>query len=159
MATLLNVPGPEIQTALLDEPVELPTGEQHRLVVGDTVDDEVIGLSTSPSAVSPGDEVLLDDGRIELTVDRVEGDEVVATIDSGGQLGGQRVAEEDHGVAGAGDNGRADLQVAAERARGEWFDESSVPSFSRLPVEKSTHGPCYSPAIRSTSFRQRSPSP
>ncbi|MGZ0747408.1 pyruvate kinase [Haloparvum sp. AD34] len=117
IATLLDVPGPEIRTAPLDEPVELPTGEQRRLVVGDTVDDEVVGLSTSLSAVSPGDEVLLDDGRIELTVDRVEGDEVVVTVDSGGQLGGRKgvnVPGVDLGLEIVSESDREELRLAAE---------------------------------------------
>ena len=117
VATLLDVPGPEIRTAPLDEPVELPTGEQRRLVVGDTVDDEVVGLSTSLSAVSPGDEVLLDDGQIELTVERVEGDDVVVTVDSGGQLDGRKgvnVPGVDLGLEVISESDREELRLAAE---------------------------------------------
>ncbi|MFB6233828.1 MAG: pyruvate kinase [Halopenitus sp.] len=117
VATMLDVPGPEIRTAPLEEPANLPTGEQRRLVVGDIVDDEVVGLSTSLSAVSPGDEVLLDDGRIELTVDRVEGDEVVVTVASGGQLGGRKgvnVPGVDLGLAVVSESDREELRLAAD---------------------------------------------
>jgi pyruvate kinase len=73
VATMLDIPGPEIRTAPLSEPTDIPTGGKRRLVPGDTVDEAVIGLSTSIGAVEPGDRILLDDGRIETTALRVEG--------------------------------------------------------------------------------------
>ncbi|WP_436903475.1 pyruvate kinase [Halovenus halobia] len=117
VATILDVPGPEVRTAPLEQEVELPTGSQRRLVEGERVDDEVIGLSASLSEVTPGDRILLDDGRIELTVDRVAGDDVYATVDSGGSLGGRKgvnVPGVDIGLEVVNEADRAELELAAE---------------------------------------------
>ena len=117
LATMLDVPGPEVRTAPLDHPVEVPTGSQRRLVAGERVDDEVIGLSVSLSGVSPGDRILLDDGRIELTVDRVAGDDVSVTVDSGGRLGGRKgvnVPGVDIGLEFVDEADRAELELAAK---------------------------------------------
>ena len=117
VATILDVPGPEVRTAPLDQPVELPTGSQRRLAEGERVDDEVIGLSASLSGVSPGDRILLDDGRIELTVERVAGDDVYVTVDSGGSLGGRKgvnVPGVDIGLEVVNESDRAELELAAE---------------------------------------------
>ncbi len=117
VAAMLDVPGPEIRTAPLDEPVDIETGSQRRLVVGDTVDSEVIGLSTSLAAVEPGDRILLDDGRIEATVDRVDGEAVVVTIDSGAELGGRKgvnVPGVSLGLDVIDEADRRELELAAE---------------------------------------------
>jgi pyruvate kinase len=118
VATMLDISGPEIRTAPLSEPVELETGSERRLVEGNVVDGETVGLSTSVAAVEPGDRVLLDDGRIETTVRRVEGRAVVVGIDSGGRLGGRKgvnVPGVDLGLETVTDDDRAELRLAAER--------------------------------------------
>lgn len=117
IATMLDVPGPEIRTAALSEPVEIPTGSKRRFVEGDTVDETVIGLSTSLAAVEPGDRILLDDGRIETTVERVEDGEVVVHVDSGGSLGSQagvNVPGVDLGLEFVSESDREELRLAAE---------------------------------------------
>ena len=117
VATMLDVPGPEIRTAPLSEPVELTTGREYGLVEGDTVDDETVGLSRSLAAVEPGDRVLLDDGRIETTVRRVRDEEVVVHVDSGGELGGRKgvnVPGVDLGLDFVTDSDREELRLAAE---------------------------------------------
>jgi len=118
VATMLDVPGPEIRTAPLDEPVTVPEGSHRRLVEGEAVDSDVIGLSTSIAAAEPGDRVLLDDGRIELTVERVEGEAVLARVDSGGELGGRKgvnVPGVDLGLEVVSDADREELRLAAEK--------------------------------------------
>ena len=117
VATMLDVPGPEIRTAPLSEPVELTTGREYGLVEGDTVDDETVGLSRSLAAVEAGDRVLLDDGRIETTVRRVRDEEVVVHVDSGGELGGRKgvnVPGVDLGLDFVTDSDREELRLAAE---------------------------------------------
>ena len=117
VATMLDVPGPEIRTAPLEAPVELPTGAEYRLEPGETVDDGVVGLSGSVAAAAPGDRVLLDDGRIETTVERVAGDAVVVRVDSGGELGGRKgvnVPGVDLGLEFVTEADRAELRLAAE---------------------------------------------
>ena len=87
LGIMLDLQGPEVRTAETDETVEIPTGCEIRFFEGSTVTREAIGLTHSIAAVSVGDTVLLDDGRIETTVERLEDDTVVASVDSGGKLG------------------------------------------------------------------------
>jgi len=115
--TILDVPGPEIRTAPLSDPVHVATGREYRLVEGGTVEDGIVGVSRSLAAVDPGDSVLLDDGRIETTVRRVEGDDVVVHVDSGGELGGRKgvnVPGVDLGLTFVTDSDRQELALAAE---------------------------------------------
>jgi len=86
VATLLDIPGPEVRTAALSEPVELANGTTVEFHEGTTATYERIGLSRSITRARPDDTVLLDDGRIEATVAGVEGETVTARIESGGQL-------------------------------------------------------------------------
>ena len=90
LAAMVDLQGPEVRTAPLSEPVRLETGSEVRFVEGDDATSEVVGLSYSITAADPGDRILLDDGRIEATVRRVDGDAVVARVDSGGKLGGRK---------------------------------------------------------------------
>lgn len=119
VAKMLDIPGPEIRTAPLEESIELAAGTERRFVRGDVVEDDVIGLSTRIAGVEPGDRILLDDGRIETTVTRVEGEAVVVTVDSGGMLGsrkGVNVPGVDLGLDVVSDADRAELRLAAELA-------------------------------------------
>jgi pyruvate kinase len=118
VATMVDVPGPEIRTAPLTDPVEIPAGSERLLVAGDTVDEEVVGLSTAIAGVEPGDRVLLDDGRIETTVLAVDGEAVRVRVDSGGELGGRKgvnVPGVDLGLDVVGESDRAELELAADR--------------------------------------------
>lgn len=90
VATMVDVSGPEIRTAPLDEPIDLEAGETRRFVEGETVTSEIIGLSTSVAATEPGDRILLDDGRIETTVTAVDNGSVTVQIESGGKLAGRK---------------------------------------------------------------------
>ncbi len=87
IATMLDLRGPEVRTAETDTSVELASGSTVRFEKGVAVSPEVVGLTHSIAAVEPGDTVLLDDGRIETTVERTEGDVVYARVESGGELG------------------------------------------------------------------------
>ena len=90
LAAMVDLQGPEVRTAPLSEPIQLATDSEVRFVAGDDATPETVGLSYSIAAAEPGDRILLDDGRIEATVRRVDGDAVVARIDSGGTLGGRK---------------------------------------------------------------------
>jgi pyruvate kinase len=89
VATMLDLPGPEIRTAPMDGSIELAEGSTVRFVAGETAAAEEVGLSVSLTTVEPGDRVLLDDGRIETVVETVEGETVHARVESGGALGGR----------------------------------------------------------------------
>jgi pyruvate kinase len=117
VATLLDLPGPEIRTAPLDEPIDLATGSTIRFVESETATPEEVGLSTSIADVEPGDPVLLDDGRIETTVVEREGSAVRARVDSGGPLGGRtgvNVPGVDLGLDVPTEDDRRELDLAAD---------------------------------------------
>ncbi len=86
LAAMLDLQGPEVRTADIDEPVQLETGSEVAFTEGETATPERVGLSYSVAASEPGDRLLLDDGRIETTVTNVDGDTVYARVDSGGPL-------------------------------------------------------------------------
>ncbi|WP_048078292.1 pyruvate kinase, partial [Halorubrum sp. AJ67] len=86
LAVMVDLKGPEVRTAEIDEPIELPTDSEVAFVEGDDATPERVGLSHSIAAAGSGDTILLDDGRIECRVERVDGETVVATVVSGGTL-------------------------------------------------------------------------
>ncbi|WP_458185137.1 pyruvate kinase [Haladaptatus sp. NG-WS-4] len=117
LAAMLDLQGPEIRTAEVDEPITLETGSTVRFVEGEDATPEEVGLSYEITAVEPGDAVLLDDGRIETTVERVEDGAVVARVESGGELSsrkGVNVPGVELGIDPVTEKDRDDLQLAAE---------------------------------------------
>jgi pyruvate kinase len=117
LAVMVDLQGPEVRTAPLEEPISLDAGATVRFVEGDTATPDEVGLSYSIAAVQPGDTVLLDDGRIETTVRRVDGETVVARVDSGGSLGGRKgvnVPGVELGIDLVTESDRAELDLAAE---------------------------------------------
>ncbi|MFB6102015.1 MAG: pyruvate kinase [Haloplanus sp.] len=118
LSSMLDLQGPEVRTAPLDEPIDLQTDATVRFVEGDTATPEEIGLSYSITAVEPGDQVLLDDGRIETRVEAVESDTVTARVVSGGELGsrkGVNVPGVDLDLDVVTDRDRRDIEVAVEK--------------------------------------------
>jgi pyruvate kinase len=117
VATMLDLQGPEVRTAPVDEPIHLETGAEIRFVEGETATPEEIGLSVGITDVKAGDRVLLDDGRIETSVERVLGDTVIAHVDAGGELGsrkGVNVPGIDLGLDVVTEKDRRDLALAVE---------------------------------------------
>ncbi|AKH97135.1 pyruvate kinase [Halanaeroarchaeum sulfurireducens] len=86
IAVMVDLQGPEVRTGETDGEITLHAGDSVRFEPGRSVTADRIGLSTDISAVDPGDQVLIDDGRIETTVDHVDGKTVVATVDVGGEM-------------------------------------------------------------------------
>lgn len=122
VATLLDLPGPEIRTAPLEEPVMLSAGNRVEFVEGEQATTRRIGLTASLSNVEPGDGILIDDGRIEAVVVEVTATEtdtptVHARITSGGELesrSGVNVPGVDLGLPTVTDADRRELDLAAE---------------------------------------------
>ena len=90
VAVMLDLQGPEIRTAPLEEPITLETGTMVRFEEGETATPETVGLSIPIEGAEPDDRVLLDDGRIETVVSEVDDDGVLARVVSGGELGGRK---------------------------------------------------------------------
>jgi pyruvate kinase len=117
VASMLDMPGPEVRTAPIEEPIELTKGSSVRFVVGTDATPEEVGLSKSITSAQPGDRVLLDDGRIETTVERVEDGTVFAHVENGGKLGarkGVNVPGVELDLPTITENDRQEIEVAAE---------------------------------------------
>ena len=117
LAAMVDLQGPEVRTAPLEEPIRLETGSEVRFVEGSEATPERIGLSHSITAAEADDTVLLDDGRIEATVLRIDDEAVVARIDSGGKLGGRKgvnLPGVDLDIDLITESDRKELDVAAE---------------------------------------------
>ncbi|PYQ24659.1 MAG: pyruvate kinase [Acidobacteria bacterium] len=92
IAVLQDLGGPKIRTGQLrgGQPVALSDGS--RLVITtDDVEGSAARISTTyealPADVAPGDRILLDDGNLELRVERTSGRDVECTVVHGGLLG------------------------------------------------------------------------
>lgn len=118
IAVVLDLPGPEVRTATVEEPVQLEKEGRVELQEGTSATSERVGLSASIAAVEPGDRVLVDDGRLELVVEGVDGDVVVAEVLSGGELdsrAGVNVPGVDLGLPAVTDADERELDVAADK--------------------------------------------
>jgi pyruvate kinase len=92
VAVLQDLSGPKIRTGRLagGAPIPLKAGESLRIVTGDEVGQPGRVYTTyAPLArsVTPGRELLLDDGRVVLRVDATDGTEITTTVVHGSQLG------------------------------------------------------------------------
>jgi len=118
LATLLDLPGPEVRTTPTDETVQLEAGASVTFDQGPELSVDRIGLSSSIGRSEPGDRVLLDDGRIEMTVTASDGTSVEARVDSGGPLSGRagvNVPGVDLGLPTVTETDRTELDVAASQ--------------------------------------------
>ncbi|MFC7073002.1 pyruvate kinase [Halovenus rubra] len=118
IAVILDLPGPEVRTAAIDSSVKLVDGSSVDLFEGETATPEQVGLSTSIEAVEDGDEILIDDGRLELRVRAVDGKTVTATVRSGGELTsrcGVNVPGVTLGLPTITERDRRELDVASEK--------------------------------------------
>lgn len=90
LAILQDLQGPKIRVGVLPESLTLAAGQQVQLYPEDAA--RPVGVSIPVDfpqlfvAVQPGDRILLDDGRLVLTVQSVGPKNVVATVRTGGGL-------------------------------------------------------------------------
>jgi pyruvate kinase len=92
VAILGDLQGPKIRVSrFIDSAVQLDIGQTFTLDAELDVNagtNEAVGIDYKalPDDVSEGDLLLLDDGRIQLLVNRVEGSKVITTVTVGGKL-------------------------------------------------------------------------
>lgn len=90
LAILQDLQGPKIRIGVLPEPLTLAADQQVRLYPEDAA--RPVGVSIPVDfpqlfgAVKPGDRILLDDGRLALTVQSVGRKQVLAEVKTGGRL-------------------------------------------------------------------------
>jgi len=92
VAILQDLSGPKIRTGSLrgGQPLPLRPGQRLRIVTGNGEGGgDIVYTSYAPLAASvrPGQELLLDDGRIVLRVDGTDGTSIETTVSHGSQLG------------------------------------------------------------------------
>lgn len=90
VAFMGDLPGPKMRIGKLrTEPIHLARGEPFTLRVGDDVGDQhgaAMDFAGLAQAVKPGDYIYLNDGYVQLRVERVDGDVVQTTVVAGGEL-------------------------------------------------------------------------
>ncbi|GHU62961.1 pyruvate kinase [Clostridia bacterium] len=95
VAALLDTKGPEIRTGALkdDKKVLLETGGTYTLTTREIIGDHQIGhinYKGLTEDVSTGNRILIDDGLIELVVEKVNGEDIICHIANGGELGSKK---------------------------------------------------------------------
>ena len=90
VALLADLPGPKMRIGrLTQEPIELERGQPFRLVPGDIEGDAEhvsINFAGLAKAVRPGNVIFLNDGLVQLRVEKLMSDGVHCTVRVGGQL-------------------------------------------------------------------------
>src|SRR5688500_9517774 len=91
VSILQDLSGPKIRTGRLkgSRPIDLKDGQTIRIVAGDGEGDEQRIYTTYAELVRktrPGGQLLLDDGRIQLVIERSDGGEILARVLEGGLL-------------------------------------------------------------------------
>jgi pyruvate kinase len=136
VAIMADLPGPKMRVGgIAAEPVQLVAGEPFTLtneaIVGDA---RRVSMSFEPlpRVVKPGDRLFLNDGLIQLLVERVAGNEVHCTVAVGGELRsrkGLNLPGIDLGISAFTDHDRACLEFALTHgvdALGQSFVESAA---------------------------------
>ncbi|MCG5513950.1 pyruvate kinase [Ectothiorhodospira shaposhnikovii] len=123
IAVLGDLQGPKIRTArFVSGSVELKEGDDFILDAdlapnAGTRDRVGITYKALPGDVSPGDSLLLDDGRLVLTVERVDGPRIHTRVAVGGTLSNNKGINRQGGGLSAPaitDKDREDIRLAAE---------------------------------------------
>lgn len=89
VATILDTKGPEIRVRAFAEPVELKAGDDFTLTTDDVVGDAQrvsVTYGNLPQELTPGQQILIDDGLVDLSVKEIKGADIVCTVINGGRL-------------------------------------------------------------------------
>ena len=91
IATLMDTRGPEIRLGRFvdDKPVTIETGDTYTLTTDDVLCDEKVGsisFKNLPRDVKPGVHILVNDGVIEMVVEKVNATNIVCHVIHGGVL-------------------------------------------------------------------------
>lgn len=90
VAIMADLPGPKMRLGKIDpEPIQLSPGDHFSLTTEDiTGDSKRAGMTfrSLPKVVKPGDRLFLNDGLVQLVVERVTGNDVECIVAVGGEL-------------------------------------------------------------------------
>lgn len=121
VAIMADLPGPKMRVGTIEpEPVNLRAGDPFTLTT-DQITGSAARVSVSferlPEVVRPGDRLFLNDGLVQLTVERVDGRDVRCLVAVGGELRsrkGLNLPGIDLGIRAFTDHDRACLAFALE---------------------------------------------
>ncbi len=90
VAIMADLPGPKMRLGkIANEPIQLVPGDTFTLTNEDIVGDAKrvsMSFEPLPRVVKPGNRLFLNDGLVQLVVDRVEGNDVHCVVAVGGEL-------------------------------------------------------------------------
>ena len=90
VATILDTKGPEIRIkSFSDKTVTLEAGAPFTLTTDEVTGDQTRVSVTYPKLhqeLAPGQQVLIDDGLVAIRVDRIQGHDILCTVENGGTL-------------------------------------------------------------------------
>ncbi len=119
VAIMADLPGPKMRIGRLDhEPIVLDTGDRFALTTEDivgTAQRVSVSFARLPQVVKPGDRLFLNDGLVQLQVERVAGTDVQCRVGVGGELRsrkGLNLPGIDLGISAFTEHDRACLEFA-----------------------------------------------
>jgi pyruvate kinase len=119
VAIMADLPGPKMRLGKIEpEPIQLAPGDPFTLTSEDIVGDSrrvSMSFERLPQVVKPGDRLFLNDGLVQLIVERVAGSEVHCKVAVGGELRsrkGLNLPGIDLGISAFTDHDRACLEFA-----------------------------------------------
>jgi pyruvate kinase len=90
VAIMADLPGPKMRLGKIDpEPIQLVRGSHFTLTTKDIVGNALrtsMSFKRLPRVVKPGDRLFLNDGLVQLVVERATGDDVICRVAAGGEL-------------------------------------------------------------------------
>ncbi len=121
VAIMADLPGPKMRLGKIDpEPIQLHPGESFTLTSEDIVGNPqrvAMSFERLPKVVKPGDRLFLNDGLVQLVVERVAGQDVHCKVAVGSELRsrkGLNLPGIDLGISAFTSHDRACLQFALE---------------------------------------------
>jgi pyruvate kinase len=119
VAIMADLPGPKMRIGKIEpEPILLLPGESFTLTSEDCVGNKQrvsMSFARLPKVVKPGDRLFLNDGMVQLVVERVTGNDVECKVAVGGELRskkGLNLPGIDLGISAFTDHDRACLEFA-----------------------------------------------
>lgn len=119
VAIMADLPGPKMRLGKIDpEPIQLVPGDRFTLTNQEIVGDArrvSMSFEPLPRVVKAGHRLFLNDGLVQLVVDRVTGNDVECTVAVGGELRsrkGLNLSGIDLGISAFTDHDRACLEFA-----------------------------------------------
>lgn len=94
IALMIDTKGPEVRTTGVDQPIEYKTGDVVKIFGRPDMDSshDIVNLSYPDIAkdVKVGDDILFDDGELDMKVMDIEGPTIVAQVQNDGVLGAHK---------------------------------------------------------------------